>query len=240
MGAKYLDPDGLAFFADEQLYFTGLFSFGKTAIIIPKIFSPDPVLHAGGLGHFFVHADAGQFRSGIGAPRHPCVICFAGKMKDCVADNNTAFVSGSMGKLVAANNVSCSVNMLLTGVEPLVHLNSFSAVFYANVFKAKSLCVDGAAEGHKNFRGVDINIFTGCGGDGYLPTVSQITGFVHCTAKMKGDSFLLKHLHNLVSHVLVFLAQDLTTALQNRNLTAKTAEGLGHLYGNGTGTKNDE
>ena len=71
-------------------------------------------------------------------------------MKYRVAHHDASFVSGGVGELVAAADVTGSKNVFLIGAQPRIHRNTPAVEFHTGSVQPQIVDVDRTAQGHQH------------------------------------------------------------------------------------------
>ncbi len=149
MGTGNLHPEWFAALVKEHFDKACLIAFRQTSIISTEFLGPLGIVNSGGLGSLDIHADAGKFWMSISTPGHGGIINLSGQVKNRVAQDNSAFISGSVGKLIGSGHIPGCVNMFLTGSEPFINRDTFKIKINPDFFQAQAIQVSPAAHGHQ-------------------------------------------------------------------------------------------
>ena len=134
MRPQYLYTYGLLFSVQNHLDLADSLALRQASVVTFELLGPYRILDSGSFCRFFIHTNAGELRIRIGAPRQKSVIYFSGEMKNSIGENNASLITGSVGELILAGDISCRINVLLFCPQAVVHLDAFPSKIYAQTF----------------------------------------------------------------------------------------------------------
>jgi len=86
----------------------------------------------------FVHADVGDFRICVSAPRHREGTGFLATKKQGILNHDAGGKIGGMGELPGQASIAGSVNVRIGGLEAIVHQEAFARI----ILHARSLQIE--------------------------------------------------------------------------------------------------
>ena len=131
---QYLYTYGLLFSVQYHFDLTDSLTFCQASVVTFELLGPYRILDSGSFCRFFIHTDAGELRVRKCTPRQKSVIYFSGEMKNSIGEDNASLITGSVGKLILAGDISRRINVLLFCPQAVVHLDAFPSEIYAQTF----------------------------------------------------------------------------------------------------------